>query len=89
MGMSETDLALVYVIEQRMPGPMALVGVMLATLQAHGHPGVQIAVDWPEFLGCTEDDIADTITGYCRRAGERQGGRTAACSRVSASISPG
>jgi len=79
----ETDLALVYVIEQRMPGPepvlMAMFGTMLATLQAHGHPGVRITVDWPVFLGCAEEDIVSTITGYYRREAERLERRAQDC----------
>jgi hypothetical protein len=81
--MSETDLALIYVIEQRMPGPepglLSLSGTMLAIFQAHGHPGVSLTVSWPEFLGCTEDDIVDTITGYYRREAERLERRARDC----------
>jgi hypothetical protein len=69
--MSETDLALVCVIKERCQPGMELAGVLVAGLAADGHPGVQIAVDWPAFLGCTEDEIVDTLTGYCRREAER------------------
>ena len=69
--MSKTDLALAYVIKDRCQPHMELVGVLVAGLAANGHPGVRITVDWPEFLGCAEDDIVGTLTGYCRREAEQ------------------
>lgn len=81
--MSETDLALAYVIKERCQPHMALAGVLVAGLAAglaaNGHPGVQIAVDWPVFLGCTEDGIVDTLTGYYRREAERLEREARAC----------
>ena len=66
------DEALLYVVERRMTGAQRFIGTTVAILSAwSGQRGVCLSVDWPVFLGCTEDAIVEDITAYYRREADR------------------
>jgi hypothetical protein len=64
------QLAMLYVIEHVASNEAV---TMLGIIGVFANPGIGISVtlDWPKFLGCSEQDILDALTEYACREMDR------------------